>query len=244
MSLLKGFDSVTVDSAASKHQTELNYLHQQNFSWIRKRKSTIKQHKSPNLRFYLHSLCQGLMSLVGKSLLRLRLMGISIPLCCGQAQRASAGAPLQFGRLLWEAVGDPFLSRLLELMGKLSQLVFISLCHTAVGWTKRAVLMFKAVMVFNWQQYWGRMMCVWSYHVCGIASSPLNDFWVQITEEDYSFSRWIAFWGIGSLTATLLLSRILLLVNVYILVLWKTFAASSYTKNCWQGISEIWCIFV
>lgn len=40
-----------------------------------------------------------------------------------------------------------------ELMGKLSQLVFISLSHTAVGWRKRVVLVFKAVSVFNWQQF-------------------------------------------------------------------------------------------
>lgn len=47
MYLLKGFVTVdSADSAASKHQTELSQLHQQNFSWISPRLSSTSHTKT------------------------------------------------------------------------------------------------------------------------------------------------------------------------------------------------------
>lgn len=78
MYLLKGFVTVdSADSAASKHQTELRQLHQQNFFLDQ---STMKLHQSHKKNGASASIyfCQSLMPLVGKSVLRLRLMGIRL----------------------------------------------------------------------------------------------------------------------------------------------------------------------
>lgn len=51
--------------------------------------------------------------------------------------------------------------------------IHLSLCHTAVGWTKTAAPSFKAVIAFNWLQYWGRMMCVFAVTTCAAVASAL-----------------------------------------------------------------------
>lgn len=114
MYLLKGFVTVDpADSAASKHQTELGQLHQQNFSWIGPRYSSNQSHEK--LSFHLHLLCQSLMPLVGK-------ICATAPIDRNPAFLCAAAKPGEktlkllrsSARPLQEAVGDPILSRLLE----------------------------------------------------------------------------------------------------------------------------------
>lgn len=121
----------------------------------KKKKERKKLHDKPNtkLSFFLHLLCQSLMSLVGRRPQRLRLINIHSCVLQPSPERcwsSSAVRPPAAGSSRRPAP----VTVMRRADGKVVTAgIHLSLCHTAGGWTKTAAPSFKAVIAFNWLQY-------------------------------------------------------------------------------------------